>query len=164
MRISSDSVLPCCDTFPKKNFPMAQFHGMIFCCQGYLNIMFFPFFLILSVQCGTCDTKPGFRSLQRKVKYILNVILVKPFQRGFFPVFLVRFTDMFHRQYAYTMNVSKPFLIILEQLQLTTKLIEAICPTGPFERFATSKGGNTYTDYRQPVRATCRRYRKPGFE
>ena len=44
MRISSDSVLPCCDTFQKKNFPMAQYHGMIFCCQGYLNIMFFTFF------------------------------------------------------------------------------------------------------------------------
>lgn len=62
MRISSDSDLPCCDTFQKKDFPVTFYNAVVLVVKDRL-ISRFSLFVILSVQCGTCDTKPGFRSL-----------------------------------------------------------------------------------------------------
>ena len=49
-------------TLFKKNFPMAFYNAVILVVKDRL-ISRFSLFVILSVQCGTCDTKPGFRSL-----------------------------------------------------------------------------------------------------
>ena len=48
--------------FLKKNFPMAFYNAVILVVKDRL-ISRFSLFVILSVQCGTCDTKPRFRSL-----------------------------------------------------------------------------------------------------